>query len=137
LLIVLGLTLGTCSSFLGIGGGPMNLAVLCYFLSMDTKEAAQNSLYIILVSQISSMLLTIVDNSIPNEFFAMNIDIWIILLGMIACGIYGGILGKKLNKKLSTKKVDQLFLILIYIILGLCIYNTVTKFGLVYYFSNF
>ncbi|MEI3183290.1 MAG: sulfite exporter TauE/SafE family protein [Lachnospiraceae bacterium] len=38
------------SSFLGIGGGPINLVVLLYFFSMDTKAAAQNSLYIILFS---------------------------------------------------------------------------------------
>ena len=31
ILCLLGLGLGMCSSFLGIGGGPMNLAVLCYF----------------------------------------------------------------------------------------------------------
>ena len=44
------ITLGILSSFLGIGGGPINLVVLFFFFSMDTKTAAQNSLYTILFS---------------------------------------------------------------------------------------
>ena len=48
--ITIGLALGLISSFLGIGGGPLNLVVLYFFMSMDTKPAAQNSLYIILIS---------------------------------------------------------------------------------------
>lgn len=49
--LVIGLVLGIMSSFLGIGGGPINLVVLYFFFSMTTKVAAQNSLYIILFSQ--------------------------------------------------------------------------------------
>lgn len=45
--LVIGFALGVCSSFLGIGGGPLNLVVLYYFFSMQKKEAAQNSLFII------------------------------------------------------------------------------------------
>ena len=56
--VIIGLVLGLMSSFLGIGGGPINLVVLFYFFSMETKTAAQNSLYIILFSQITSLLTT-------------------------------------------------------------------------------
>ena len=48
--VAIGLALGMCSSFLGIGGGPMNLAVLYYFFSMSTKQAAVNSILVILLS---------------------------------------------------------------------------------------
>ena len=51
--VLIGVVLGIFSSFLGIGGGPINLVVLFYFFSMDTKTAAQNSLYIILFSQVT------------------------------------------------------------------------------------
>ena len=34
-------------------GGPFNMAVLFYFFSMGTKTAAQNSLYVILISQLT------------------------------------------------------------------------------------
>ena len=45
--VLIGMLLGIFSSFLGIGGGPINLVVLFFFFSMSTKEAAQSSLYII------------------------------------------------------------------------------------------
>ena len=35
--MLIGLGLGIMSSFLGIGGGPINLVVFFYFFSMDTK----------------------------------------------------------------------------------------------------
>ena len=56
---IIGLLLGIISSFLGIGGGPINLMVLSFFFSMNTKVAAQNSLYIILFSQIANLLTTL------------------------------------------------------------------------------
>ena len=40
--VLIGLVLGFMSSFMGIGGGPFNLAVLSYFFSMGTKEAAKD-----------------------------------------------------------------------------------------------
>ena len=38
---------GACWSFLGIGGGPFNLAILVFFFSMESKTAAQASLFIL------------------------------------------------------------------------------------------
>lgn len=114
--VTIGLVLGIISSFLGIGGGPMNLVVLFYFFSMDTKTAAQNSLYIILFSQITGVVSTLVSGSIP-EFS-------IILLGlMVATGILGGICGRIVNKKLNVRLVDRLFIFLMIVIIGICVYN--------------
>ena len=129
-LVGLGFGLGTISSFVGIGGGPMNLAVLYFFLSMPTKVAAQNSLYMILVSQVASLIMTFAKGSVPTEFFQQgNTGIWIMLIGMMICGVYGGILGKKINKKLSSETVDKLFIFLIFVIMALCVWNAVTKLG--------
>lgn len=116
--VVIGLALGIMSSFLGIGGGPINLVVLYYFFSMDTKTAASNSLYIILFSQIASLASTIVTKSVPE--FSVSI-----LLLMVCGGIGGGILGRMLNKKLTNKAVDKLFIGLIAVIILICVYNTI------------
>ena len=56
----IGLVLGIMSSFLGIGGGPINLVVLGFCFGMDTKTAAANSLYIILFSQAASLIATVI-----------------------------------------------------------------------------
>ncbi|WP_260847107.1 TSUP family transporter [Brachyspira hyodysenteriae] len=61
LCVLIGLVLGLLSSFLGIGGGPFNIAFLYFFFSMDSKVAAQNSLYIILFSQISNVFISVAD----------------------------------------------------------------------------
>lgn len=117
--ILIGLILGVFSSFLGIGGGPINLVVLFYFFSMDTKKAAACSLYIILFSQISSFLFSLATSSIPNfEPFSLFI--------MILGGIAGGIIGRFINKRISTHVVDKLFQILILIIIGISTYNFIS-----------
>lgn len=114
--ILVGLALGMMSSFLGIGGGPINLVVLYFFFSMGTKAAAQNSLYIILVSQVTSLLTSLITNSVP-PFRAS----W--LLQMVSGGIGGGIVGRKINKRLLPERVDRLFLGLLVVIIGICCYN--------------
>lgn len=114
--IGIGLLLGLVSSFLGIGGGPMNLIVLCYFFSMETKEAAENSLYIILISQAASFVSTVLFGNIPTFPVAL-------MLLMMACGVLGGIVGRSINRRISSKMVDTLFSVLLVVIMMVCIYN--------------
>lgn len=51
-----GLVLGALSAFLGIGGGPVNVAMLCMLFSIDIKEAAAGSIFIILFSQFAKLV---------------------------------------------------------------------------------
>lgn len=113
---VIGLALGIFSSFLGIGGGPINLAVLSFFFSMDAKEAAGNSLCIILLSQAASLLQAFATASVPA------IDP-LFLCAMIAGGIIGGFAGQSINKKLSPAQVGKLFSGLLLLVTGISIYN--------------
>ena len=119
--VVIGLLLGIMSSFLGIGGGPINLVVLGYFFGMDTKTAAANSLYIILFSQAASLLATLITGSVP----AFRI---LALILMVAGGIGGGIVGRSFNKKMDNRAVDKLFIGLMVLIIGICVYNAVRAF---------
>lgn len=114
--LLIGLTLGVMSSFLGIGGGPINLVVLYYFFSMETKVAAQNSIYIICLSQISSLVITIVTGTVPSVSP-------ILLIGMILCGLLGSAVGRKINAKISSDVVDKLFMGLMCVIIAICFYN--------------
>ena len=118
--LVIGLLLGIMSSFLGIGGGPINLVVLGYFFSMDTKTAAANSLYIILFSQMASLIATLISGVPEVRILA--------LILMVAGGIGGGIVGRKLNKKMDNRAVDKLFIGLMVLIVGICVYNAVRAF---------
>lgn len=113
---IIGLFLGTVSAFLGIGGGPINLTVLFFFLSMDTKKATANSLYIIMFSQFAGLLETIIGGNIPHVSV-------IVLSLMVAAGIAGGIIGGHINKKISEDIVDRLFIGSMIMIVGISIFN--------------
>ena len=113
---VIGLLLGMCSSFLGIGGGPMNLAVLYYFFSMGTKQAAINSLMIILISQSVSVGMSLIGGNVPK--FEVPV-----LIAMVLAGALGGTISARLHKKLSAETTDKLFSALLVVILLICCYN--------------
>ena len=114
--LLVGVFLGICSSFLGIGGGPINLVVLYYFFSMSTKVAAQNSLYIILISQITSLGTTLLTGAVPPFQWS-----WLIL--MVVGGISGGMVGRKINKRIDDRQVERLFIGLMVIITLISLYN--------------
>ncbi len=114
--VIIGVVLGVMSSFLGIGGGPINLVVLYYFFSMKTKQAAENSLYIIFFSQIASLCYSVFTRSVP-EF-----SIWLLVL-MALGGIGGGICGRAFNKKIKDATVDTLFIGLMVVIIFINVYN--------------
>lgn len=117
--MIIGVALGIMSSFLGIGGGPINLVVLYFFFSMTTKVAAQNSLYIILFSQATSFLSTVITGAVPNVSL-------LLLAGMIISGILGGMAGRSINKRIDDKMVDKLFIGLMAVIILINIYNVIT-----------
>ena len=115
-IFVIGLLLGLMSSFLGIGGGPMNLVVLFFFFSMETKQAALYSIFVILSSQLASLISSIIKGNVP-EF-----EIGTLLL-MVSCGVLGGLVGSKINKKIDNRTVDRLFVGLMAVIICINIYN--------------
>lgn len=120
--IVIGVLLGLISSFLGIGGGPVDLIVLYFFFSMSTKEAAQNSIYIIFFAQIANLCYTLIGGTVP----AVSL---VFLVIMICAGIFGGIFGSMINKKIEEKTVDKLFAGLVIVIICINIYNIIKYLG--------
>lgn len=107
-----GIFLGAVAAFLGIGGGPINIAILYLFFSMDAKKAALNSIFIIFLSQTASLIFTILGGRIPS------FDPLILIL-MISGGILGGFTGAAVTRRVSLRGVDTIFsavLILIFIL---------------------
>ena len=93
------------------------MVVLYYFFSMETKIAASNSLYIILFSQITSLLTTLVTKTVPEFSF-------VTLAVMVAGGILGELVGRRINKKIDSKAVEKLFMGLMVVIIGISLWNT-------------
>lgn len=116
--ISIGFTLGIISSFLGIGGGPLNIAVLAFFFSMSPKIAALSSLTIIFSAQTVSLLTTLISNKIPEFNLVM-------LIGMMISGVLGALVGRYVAKKLSDAKTDSFFNVALWLILAINLYNVV------------
>lgn len=115
---LIGLLLGILSSFLGIGGGPMNIVVLEYFFSMKTKEAAASSLFVIMLSQAAGLMQTLLSGTapeVPLTFLAV----------MIAGGMAGGMIGGRVSRRLEEQMVNRLFMLLMAVIVGISIRNAV------------
>lgn len=114
--VFIGGCLGTVSSFLGIGGGPINVAVLNIFYASTPKVTAKRSIFVILLSQISGITTTLI-TGIPA-----NVN-YIALVLMIFGGCLGAILGGKISKKLTEVQVDDLFTDVLVAIIILNAYN--------------
>lgn len=121
--LFLGFLLGILGSFLGIGGGPFNAALLIYFFSMKTKKATQNSLVIVLFSQVASTLQTLTTKGIPEIPVAF-------FIGMIICGILGSELGRSINKKIDDTVATKYLLASMIIVMGINVYNIIKFFGI-------
>ncbi len=117
-----GVLLGTAAAFLGIGGGPINVAVIVMFLAVDIRDAAVVSIFIILASQ-GAKLLTIgvtTGYGIYNDLYK--------LFYMIPGGIAGGLLGSVLNRKLKDSSIHRIYNIILVIIILINIYNAISVF---------
>lgn len=114
--VIIGIFLGIISSFLGIGGGTSNVAVLFFFFSMEAKEAAKNSLYIIIFSQISSIVTALMTGSVPDFE-------WLHLLCMVIGGIGGALTGAAISKRIDNKGVEKILKALLVVIILIDFYN--------------
>lgn len=120
--LLIGLALGMLGAFLGIGGGPFNVAALCFFFSMPTKRAAQNSLFIVLFSQLTSTMKTVLFDGVP----AFQVTV---LLGMVLLGIAGSELGRRINKKIDNRQATVCLEGAMVLIMVISVFNIVKFFG--------
>jgi uncharacterized membrane protein YfcA len=111
-----GLMLGMVSAFLGIGGGPINIMVISYFFSMDSKTTALHSLYAIFLSQTASFLLVFAEGRVPP----VNP---VPVIAMVAGGVGGGLIGSRIVRILSNEQADRLFGMVLWLVILLSAYN--------------
>ena len=117
-IVFVGLALGFIASFLGVGGGPINVAFLVLFFSMSMKEAAVYSVGTIFFSQLSKLITMAVKGSVPTVSPT-------ILIAAVICAVLGGIIGAKMNKKCNEKVIKAVFTILVAAIAAVNFYNAI------------
>lgn len=116
--LAVGVFLGICSSFLGIGGGPINVALIIYLFSVNTKTATVCSLITILFAQISKLTTV----ALTTGFSDFDLSIAPV---MIAGAILGGFIGAGFNKKCSEKTVEKAFNCVQLLVLSITIFNII------------
>lgn len=97
-----GLFAGLISAFLGIGGGIVNIPILILIYKEAHKQAVLTSLFVVFISQLSS----IVTYSISGYLSELTISYAILIC---ICGILGGIAGKEVFRKLSSNVVKMTY----------------------------
>lgn len=115
---IVGLFLGMTSSFLGIGGGPINVAILIYVLGYTTKTSTSISLITIFFSQASKLTSMMLSTGFAQYDLTM-------LPFMLVGAVLGGFIGSDINKRLSEDRVDILFNRAQLLIMGICIFNII------------
>ncbi|PNY30569.1 sulfite exporter TauE/SafE family protein [Enterococcus gallinarum] len=113
---LIGLILGILSTFLGIGGGPINVACLILFFGMDVKTATVYSIITIFFSQLAKLG----SISISTGFGIFDLTVlWVI----IPAAILGGYIGGFFSKKMSDQSVSHLYSFIVIFVILLNVYN--------------
>lgn len=116
-----GLMLGFIASFLGVGGGPINVAFLVLFFSMTMKEAAVYSVAAIFFSQLSKLITIGISGTVPDVSAPT-------LIVAIVCAVFGGIIGARMNKKFDEKIIRRIFTFVVAAIAIVNFYNALNGF---------
>lgn len=114
--VLLGAGLGASASFIGIGGGPINIAALAGVLALPVKTAALYSLSIIFISQTAKLAAVTVSQSWGQYDLTL-------LPYLALAGVLGGWAGSWLQRRLPESGVLQLFQTVLLLLLGLALYN--------------
>lgn len=117
---LVGLFLGAISVFLGIGGGPMNVALLMLLFSYSMKEATVYSIVTIFFSQLSKIGTMLLGGSL------FTYDLGVVPFICVAA-IIGGFLGTTLNQTLSDRSIERFYIFLLIVLMVISGYNIVTN----------
>ena len=112
----IGVGLGTISSFLGIGGGPINVPLFMILFGFPIKKATAYSIVIIFFSHASKLI------SMGVRIGYSNFDLRPLPF-VIAAAALGGFVGANLSKVFSEDMVKKLFVIALSIVVVLNIVN--------------
>lgn len=117
--ILVGVLLGILSSFLGIGGGPLNVAIFMLLFGMEIKEATFASIITIMFAQIAKVVTILIGGGFGSYDLSM-------LPYMVVAGVVGGLIGSFVAKKISGKVTAIAFNVMQLSVMIICVVNIVT-----------
>ena len=114
-IFIAGFVLGAVAVFLGIGGGPLNVAALSLLFSLGAKEGAVYSLAII-----SKLVLSATSGAL------WAVDLTFVPFVVIPA-IAGGFIGTYFNRNLSEEGVRRIYIFVMALLPLISLYNCVTN----------
>ena len=117
LIFIVGIGLGTFSVYLGIGGGPINVAITMFLFSFSLREAAVYSVGIIFFAQLTKMC------TIAFESVKPPISISV-MIAVIIAAIIGALAGTWINRHASCEVLNRIYNILLIALVGVTLFNT-------------
>lgn len=111
-----GFALGLVSAFLGIGGGPINVAVLTAVFGFGIKTAVLCSLTSVLAAQAVKVSSTLINTGISA--FSLRI-----LPFVVAAGVCGALIGRFISRKSGDKTANIMFTAVQFIVILICAVN--------------
>jgi len=114
--LVFGVLLGSVYTFLGIGGGVLNVPLLMIFFGLAFKEATAYSIVNILFAHLSRLLT--MGLTLGYSYFDLPV-----LLYVIPAAALGGLIGTRLNKAFSESTVKRMFLATVSAMIALNVVN--------------
>lgn len=111
-----GFFLGVISTFLGIGGGPLNIILFSKGFSLSLKESINYSLITIFFSQLAKL------SYITFMKDYQNYDLTPIYFIPIVA-LIGGYLGKCLGNALNTSQIKRAYQCLLVFLMFICVFN--------------
>src|SRR5699024_714195 len=98
--------------------GPFNVAILALCFSMNAKESALNSIFIIFFSQLSALMLLM----FITGFGSLDLSM---LLYMLSGGVLGGFVVSKIANRIDGWLVEKIFEVGIILIIVISVLNVV------------
>lgn len=114
----LGAILGGIASYLGIGGGPLNVFLLMWALNLSMKNATLYSIIVIFFSQFAKLFTV----ALSKEYLAFDLNL---LYVIIPAAIAGGYIGTKISSVVNETTVRNVYRFMIIITLVINIYNAI------------
>ena len=113
----IGILLGFCAVFMGIGGGPINVPLFMILFGLPIKKATAYSIVIIFFSHLSAIIsiLATATAEYPLDYH--------MLIYVIPAAALGGIIGAKFSNIFSSKVVKYLFMASLTAVILLNIFN--------------
>ena len=100
--MILGFILGVIASFLGIGGGPLNLSSLNFFAGINLQLSAIYSIFIIVFTQSANLLRWGIAGVINEGSWGWPAVAAHLTMAVIIGSVIGGLIGTVIQRRIKT-----------------------------------